>query len=799
MKFIVLLTTILIVSFGALFLKTSSPASAQNTSTSQTLVIGIISLDFVLAEYAPDIIDNARVGTLGKPNLTAVFLYDVYSETDSTIYTITNGDIASQSVPKVDVGSPTELAQFVNATRTAHPTDKTFLTLVGHGFLPFPQLEWVGDEIEAPQPLEAGYGYQESFPSSPLNVPMTPLNVPMTPLNVPMTGEGEEDGYVDYDFLSTPEIGEFLALATNNGDEKFDVLLFDQCFQGSMDTLYEVKDSAEIIIASPNYGWASYPYDNFLHTFASDQSNEAIADGILSDYQTSLDNEHPNSIFWISSSDIDALGAHVSDLGTTLIDLLEAGQITHSDILALQSNLRYVDSNLNIELNIPDEYVTLHSLASALQSLNHPDINPKTTAILDLLDNLGREYRAGAPHVNPNVTWSFGPDDTVTILSPLANTTDPETIWHSLLYADPTTQLTVTVEDNHAVGTVTQPLAFAQEGTWDDFINYWYPDQTSIAVSPWLLASPNLVSESLFDFEDNTQWAHHYSRAANSEFVDGTLQINYNNLLPENTIAFKSSNFSSAQDWSGYNWLTMDIQGQNSGNEIQLYLNGEESGRYMHIFTDDFEGWDTIIVPLDSSGFILDDQEPFDEDSLFAFDDIYRIGIEVRTKNPENISGSIHVDNIMVVSDTSHEILFDFDESPRKWRAHYSSIGRTKIIDGVMHIIYKDLAPSQYFAHKSRNVPVPVWGEYQTISFFIKGENTGHKVTVNLDSSITGWANYSFVDNSSEWREIVIAINDFHSRNGRPTDIESIGFQIKNQSPLPSNGVIQIDNIRLNQ
>ena len=53
-------------------------------------------------------------------------------------------------------------------------------------------------------------------------------------------------------YLSTIDFGKALAAATNNGADPFDVVFFDQCFQGNLDVLYEVRNYAKVLIASPN-------------------------------------------------------------------------------------------------------------------------------------------------------------------------------------------------------------------------------------------------------------------------------------------------------------------------------------------------------------------------------------------------------------------------------------------------------------------------------------------------------------------------------------------------------------------
>lgn len=783
-----------------------APSHAFANST-ETLLIGIVSLDKILVDNAPNVVANVVAGSQGQDGFHATLLYDVYTDRHSIIYNIANGQILSRMVvDKVDVGSAEALAAFVNDARSTHRPQREILTLIGHGVTPIPDIGWnsVPDaQINIEHQPSAGYEL------------LKPLVIWLTPV---VDQFNEEEIVQDYDFLSTPEMGDFLSLATDNGQDPFDILFFDRCFDGSLDALYEVKDAAEVFIASPNYAWAAYPYDQFVPAMTAGTTNTAIAEQIITDYDEVLDSEHPNSIFWIERDDIDYLARHVGQLGVMLKYALEENFISTNQIKALQSQFRYVDTDMNSDLDAPDEYATLHSLATAVNILETEtaDVGGSTISmiryfahnILTRLETISSRYHSGHPHLFPEAEWTFNGNDTITVLAPLdRDHVDPTSIWRSYLYADPTVELRINDEhdDDYVTGVVTQTFKFAQEYAWDDFIAHWYVDSvdedervTEINIEPWIQSASNTVSESLFDFENDTRWRYHYSFVGSSSIVENAMQIEYREMQLGETVAFKSPDLT-VQDWNRFDTLSISVEGTNSGNDIQIYINDKVSGRYIYIAQDDFVGWKTLTIPLSEAGLILDIDERHEKGQAFNLAQVYRMGIEMRTRNENALTGSIRVDDIRLIGDGTSNTLFDFDNSTRGWKHHYTSIGSANVVEGALHINYKNLSPSHYIAYHSDPVPISEWGAYQTLSFSVQGSNSGNEVMMYLDSDTTGWSEYWFTDDSDRLRKIEVPLEAFSSADPRPNDIYRIGFEIKNDLDQITTGTLQIDDIMLNK
>ena len=116
------------------------------------------------------------------------------------------------------------LAWFLDYARTHYPADKTVVSLMGHGVALAPDMAWIppaapGEPAQPPQP----------------GIPALPQGHDYTPADV-----------TDGGYMSVADVGAVLAQVTDNGANPFDLLFFDQCFQGNLDILYEVRQAARL-------------------------------------------------------------------------------------------------------------------------------------------------------------------------------------------------------------------------------------------------------------------------------------------------------------------------------------------------------------------------------------------------------------------------------------------------------------------------------------------------------------------------------------------------------------------------
>jgi len=344
-----------------------------------------------------------------------------------------------------------------------------------------PEFEWIVGETPGGEPIT-----QEKIPALPKSIEATPGDF------------NDNTGY-----MSTVDFGRALAAATDGGAEPFDLVFFDQCFQGNLDVLYEVRQAAEVFVASPNYAWLSAPYHQYLTAFAPARSPEEMASLITSLYEMSLNRAHPNSIFWLRGADIEPIAAAASALGAALrqADANGAGDA----ILAAARESVYVDTTQcgegKLELGPPDELLGAESFARALRQQqrfrpNDPDgVRTAADGLLTEMEKVHKLFQVGIPYLDPDVEEMWTYQDSLTLVAPLARDTEAGVAWRASVYtaSQPLTAVwsplpSQTVE-------ISTTLAFAREAMWDDFIAAWYDGPLTPTVGEWCQYSPpSLVS-----------------------------------------------------------------------------------------------------------------------------------------------------------------------------------------------------------------------------------------------------------------------------------------------------------------
>ena len=423
-----------------------------------------------LSGYVPSVRSRLRQGTAINPNLTVVMLSDRRGNHDTRVsvmagglVTVTSAVTDTWGVDELDTSDPQVLAWFLSWARQNYPGDREMVSLMGHGVGLAPEVIW------PEKPGSAG-GLSAARASGNA-IPPLPQELDFTPSDVNSRG-----------YLSTIDLGQALAGATNNGADPFDLLFFDQCFQGNLDVLYQVRQAARIFIASPNYAWLTAAYGRYLSQLAPASTTEEMAQAIISLYQRTLNQEHPNVIFWLKRADIEAIATQVSALGDALTQATQAGK--DGAILSAARNSQFVDTTQcgrqRLELGPPDELLGAGSFATNLRQAFPPGdaygVHDRAGDLLAALANVQSTSQVGSPWIAPQEVWQY--EDTVTILAPLRRGVPGSVQWRASLYTT-TTPLTATWSVVPTVTvTITTPFAFAQDGRWDDFLSQWYTNTT---------------------------------------------------------------------------------------------------------------------------------------------------------------------------------------------------------------------------------------------------------------------------------------------------------------------------------
>lgn len=465
-------------------IRTYSPATAEQlaeqhsnyaftAATTQhdgdpVLVLIYFPADNDLSPYVPSVIRRVQLGTRANPNIQVVMLADMRGDHNTVVMTIANGNVTRTNAvqeawgtDELDSTDPAILTWFLQSSRARFVASRTVVSLMGHGSGMTPEVE--GELFDSE--------FVDTESSS--GIPALPKTIPATP------GDYENNG----GYLSTADFAQALAAATDNGANPFDVVFFDQCFQGNLDVLYEFHRYARAFVASPNYAWLAAPYQRYLVDFMPTASPEMLAEAITVHYQAALTDAQPNVIFWVRGADIPPIAQAVNALGDALQTAVANGAANLVARAALQS--QYVDTTQcgrgNLTLGQPDELLGAGSFARNLASGFANDAHGVRTAAEALLQELTAVHslaRTGRPYIAPDHFWNY--QDTLTILAPLARREMNQAemvrgnVWRASIYQTEVPLTAYLASAPSQPVTVTTAFAFATEGRWDDFVQNWY-------------------------------------------------------------------------------------------------------------------------------------------------------------------------------------------------------------------------------------------------------------------------------------------------------------------------------------
>jgi hypothetical protein len=232
-----------------------------------------------------------------------------------------------------------------------------------------------------------------------------------------------------------------------------------------------------------------------------------VSDTILERYQAQLNDRHPNVIFWVRNTDIEAIASAVSTLGDALQRAIQDNAT--SGIVSAVRNAQYVDTNQcgpqQFALQPPDELIGADTFAANMQRAFPADdrfgVSAAAGDLLTALEQVRSSSRVGRPHIAPRELWEY--DDTITILAPLPRDVPPAVAWRTSIYTS-TMPLTATwspVPTQTVV--ISSSFAYVRDGTWDDFLSAWYTTPLIPTVGQWCQYIPpafvsSEISETLF-------------------------------------------------------------------------------------------------------------------------------------------------------------------------------------------------------------------------------------------------------------------------------------------------------------
>lgn len=453
----------------------NSVGTAATTQAAGDPLLALIYFpaDNDLSPYVASVVRRVQLGTRANPNVRAIMLVDARGDHNTVVLDIANGEINHTNAvveawgkDELDTTDPAVLTWFLQTARTRYTAARTVVSLIGHGSGMTPEVE--GEPVGNERP---GAVDTKGIPALPKTIPAMP-------------GDFENGG----GYLSTADFAQALAAATDNGTNPFDVVFFDQCFQGNLDVLYEFHNYARAFVASPNYAWLAAPYHKYLVDFAPTDTPEELAETIIVHYQDSLTNAQPNVIFWVRGDDIPPIASAVSNLGDALQQAVNDG--AEELITQAAQASQYIDTTQcgrgNLYLGQPDELLGAGSFARNLMrafssvdnTANGNAIHNAASTLLTELQQVHSLARTGRPYIAPDQYWNY--EDSLTIVAPLARRTMSHRemlqagVWRASIYHDAAPLTVVLANRPTQTATVTSAFAFTQQGRWDDFINGWY-------------------------------------------------------------------------------------------------------------------------------------------------------------------------------------------------------------------------------------------------------------------------------------------------------------------------------------
>ena len=285
-----------------------------------------------------------------NPAMRLVVLFDGDQTNDSALYVREPGQtgltqlaaphLPAWFTPELDSGSVATLHAFVGWARSTYPgSAHTLLSLVDHGG------GWAPDPGSFGQPRGRFMVHAGGWTGMALDAQAN-------------NGVGTS--------LSTQDTGEALA-----GLGRFDVLFFDACLMGMIETATEVQPYADYLVAGENLLWSQLPYQRYLapDVLTATTDGQALAKAIVAHYNEPL---RPTEPFSIAALDLSAerfapLLTKVNTLAQALLAALDTVPTAEPSIRAAYAAAQKFDYDSSFSLDATDAYVDMADFADQLQ------------------------------------------------------------------------------------------------------------------------------------------------------------------------------------------------------------------------------------------------------------------------------------------------------------------------------------------------------------------------------------------------------------------------------------------------
>jgi uncharacterized repeat protein (TIGR01451 family) len=383
--------------------RTAAVAVPNNVSF-PTLVLIYVNGDNNLSSNMLDLLNSAEKSA-GNANSVILLLLDGPADDDTHLYRLlgdVNGSCPNYQNPACngryvlgqnmwewsdDTANAYSLSEFLQGAIRAYPgAGQVVVSLVGHG---------------------SGW-------------------YPNVLLGQPSAWDGQPGGLL-WDvhpggYLTTRSLGNAFRWAYEATGRKINLLYLDACLMSMSEVVYEVSDSVDLVLASENWSWASFPYDAYLGSGVLDGAHTPAQIGAQwLGIQANLlrSNAYPFTLALIDEGQMNTVRSSVEALASALSTTLptDSGKLASAHVPAV-----CFDSNQDGSINAQDNYCDLSGFARhlAVAYAGNPTVisaaNAVQTAVADAV--LVEDHQNGVPYPFPNSTWAWEDLGGISIYAP---------------------------------------------------------------------------------------------------------------------------------------------------------------------------------------------------------------------------------------------------------------------------------------------------------------------------------------------------------------------------------------------
>ncbi len=221
--------------------------------------------------------------------------------------------------------------------------------------------------------------------------------------------------------MATRVLGEALYWATQQGNDKIDLLYLDACLMGMSEVAYELRNIVDYLVMSENISWAKFAYDMHIAAVDNETNPKELAEKIAHNVYVSLVEQeeppYPMTISVISSTKVSAVVNTIDGLAAALIDTLPVTDTIQNAFLSAAQ----MDSNQDTFLDGEDTYIDQWDFAYGL-SQSYPANSPVANSAHDMMNAIEEavviEYHT--PYsLAPTLDWNLDDVKGLSLYAPL--------------------------------------------------------------------------------------------------------------------------------------------------------------------------------------------------------------------------------------------------------------------------------------------------------------------------------------------------------------------------------------------